>query len=52
LTSGASAPEPLVRRVVGWFGERGVTDVEELEAPAEDVFFRLPSEVRRVATSS
>jgi 4-hydroxy-3-methylbut-2-enyl diphosphate reductase len=52
LTSGASAPEPLVRRVVGWFGERGVTDVEELEAPAENVFFRLPSEVRRVATSS
>jgi 4-hydroxy-3-methylbut-2-enyl diphosphate reductase len=52
LTSGASAPEPLVRRVVGWFGERGVTDVEELEAPAENVFFRLPSGVRRVATSS
>jgi 4-hydroxy-3-methylbut-2-enyl diphosphate reductase len=52
LTSGASAPEPLVRRVVGWFGERGVTDVEELEAPEENVFFRLPSGVRRVATSS
>jgi 4-hydroxy-3-methylbut-2-en-1-yl diphosphate reductase len=52
LTSGASAPEPLVRRVIAWFGERGVTDVEELEAPAENVFFRLPPEVRGIATSS
>jgi 4-hydroxy-3-methylbut-2-en-1-yl diphosphate reductase len=52
LTSGASAPESLVRRVVGWFHERGVTQVEELEAPAENVTFRLPRELRGVATSS
>jgi 4-hydroxy-3-methylbut-2-en-1-yl diphosphate reductase len=52
LTSGASAPEPLVQRVVGWFRERGVSQVEELEAPAENVAFRLPREVRGVATSS
>ncbi len=52
LTSGASVPESLVRRVVGWFDERGVTHVEELEAPAENVSFRLPREVRRAATSS
>ena len=54
LTSGASAPENLVRRVVGWFRARGVTQVDELEAPLEDVFFRLPPEVRggRFATSS
>jgi 4-hydroxy-3-methylbut-2-en-1-yl diphosphate reductase len=52
LTSGASAPELLVRRVLGWFRERGVTDVDELEAPPEDVSFRLPPEVRSVATSS
>jgi 4-hydroxy-3-methylbut-2-en-1-yl diphosphate reductase len=52
LTSGASAPESLVRQVIGWFGERGVTHVEELEAPAENVSFRLPQVLRRVATSS
>jgi 4-hydroxy-3-methylbut-2-en-1-yl diphosphate reductase len=54
LTSGASAPESLVRRVVGWFRDRGVTEVDELEAPAENVSFRLPPEVRarRLATSS
>jgi 4-hydroxy-3-methylbut-2-en-1-yl diphosphate reductase len=52
LTSGASAPEPLVRRVVGWFHDRGVTHVEELEAAAENVTFRLPRELRGVTTSS
>jgi 4-hydroxy-3-methylbut-2-enyl diphosphate reductase len=46
LTSGASAPESLVRRVVGWFRERGVTQVQELGGAAEDVFFKLPREVR------
>ena len=53
LTSGASAPDSLVRRVVGWFRDRGVTQVDELEAPAENVSFRLPPEVgtRRLATS-
>jgi 4-hydroxy-3-methylbut-2-enyl diphosphate reductase len=54
VTSGASAPESLVHRVVGWFRDRGVTQVEELQAPAENVSFRLPPEVaaRRLATSS
>ena len=52
LTSGASAPESVVRRVVGWFHDRGVTHVEELEAAAENVIFRLPRELRGVATSS
>jgi 4-hydroxy-3-methylbut-2-en-1-yl diphosphate reductase len=53
LTSGASAPDSLVLRVVGWFRDRGVTQVDELEAPAENVSFRLPPEVgtRRLATS-
>ena len=53
LTSGASAPDSLVRRVVSWFRDRGVTQVDELEAPAENVSFRLPPEVgaRRLATS-
>jgi 4-hydroxy-3-methylbut-2-enyl diphosphate reductase len=54
LTSGASAPESLVRRVVGWFQARGVTRVDELEGPPEEVFFRLPPAVRPgpFATSS
>jgi 4-hydroxy-3-methylbut-2-enyl diphosphate reductase len=54
LTSGASAPESLVHRVVDWFRARGVTEVDEVEAPPEEVFFRLPPGVRggRFATSS
>jgi 4-hydroxy-3-methylbut-2-en-1-yl diphosphate reductase len=51
LTSGASAPESLVRRVVGWFRERGVSRVEALDAIAEDVFFKLPREVRADAVT-
>jgi 4-hydroxy-3-methylbut-2-enyl diphosphate reductase len=46
LTSGASAPESLVRRVVGWFQDRGVSQIESLEGAVEDVFFKLPREVR------
>jgi 4-hydroxy-3-methylbut-2-en-1-yl diphosphate reductase len=46
VTSGASAPESLVHRVVGWFRERGVTEVDEMDAPSEDVSFRLPLQVR------
>jgi 4-hydroxy-3-methylbut-2-enyl diphosphate reductase len=45
VTSGASAPEWLVDRVLGWFRERGVTDVEELRVVEEDVRFALPKEV-------
>ena len=51
LTSGASAPESLVRRVVGWFRDRGVSSVESLDGIAEDVFFKLPREVRADAVT-
>jgi 4-hydroxy-3-methylbut-2-en-1-yl diphosphate reductase len=51
LTSGASAPESLVRRVVGWFQERGVSQIESLESAVEDVFFKLPREVRAEAVT-
>jgi 4-hydroxy-3-methylbut-2-enyl diphosphate reductase len=47
ITSGASAPEELVQRLVGYFRERGVTDVSELEVVQEDVRFMLPREIRR-----
>jgi 4-hydroxy-3-methylbut-2-enyl diphosphate reductase len=46
LTSGASAPERLVTRVCLWFRERGVHDIRAAGAVVENVFFRLPVEVR------
>jgi 4-hydroxy-3-methylbut-2-en-1-yl diphosphate reductase len=52
VTSGASAPERLVQRVCDWFRERGVTEIRSFGAIAEDVFFRLPAEVRRTASSA
>jgi 4-hydroxy-3-methylbut-2-en-1-yl diphosphate reductase len=45
ITSGASAPEWLVDRVVGWFRDRGVPDVEELRVVEENVHFGLPREL-------
>ena len=47
ITSGASAPEELVERLVGFFRDRGTTDVSELEVVREDVRFMLPKEIRR-----
>jgi 4-hydroxy-3-methylbut-2-en-1-yl diphosphate reductase len=47
LTSGASAPEHLVRRVCDWFRARGVEEIAFAGAVFEDVFFRLPVEIRR-----
>jgi 4-hydroxy-3-methylbut-2-enyl diphosphate reductase len=47
LTSGASAPEELVRRVCDWFRARGVDDIRSAGAVVEDVFFRLPAELGR-----
>ncbi len=47
LTSGASAPEELVTRVCDWFRRRGVEDIRAAGSLVEDVFFRLPAEVRR-----
>ncbi len=47
ITSGASAPEHLVRRVCDWFRARGVEEIVSAGAVFEDVFFRLPVEIRR-----
>jgi 4-hydroxy-3-methylbut-2-enyl diphosphate reductase len=47
ITSGASAPEELVKRLVTWFRERGTTDVEEFDVVQEDVRFMLPKDIRR-----
>lgn len=45
VTSGASAPEWLVERVVDHFRARGVTDIEEVRVVDEDVHFGLPKEL-------
>jgi len=47
ITSGASAPEELVSRLVEFFRERGVTDVSEFEVVQEDVRFMLPKTIRQ-----
>ena len=47
ITSGASAPEELVQRLVAFFRERGTEDVSELEVVQEDVRFMLPKQIRQ-----
>src|SRR6059058_3521804 len=42
ITSGASAPDELVQRLVGFFKDRGTEDVAEFEVMREDVRFMLP----------
>jgi 4-hydroxy-3-methylbut-2-en-1-yl diphosphate reductase len=47
ITSGASAPENLVQRLVQFFRDRGVTDISEFHVIKEDVRFMLPKHIRR-----
>ena len=47
ITSGASAPEELVQRLVDFFRERGTDDVSEFEVVQEDVRFMLPKHIRQ-----
>ncbi len=47
ITSGASAPEELVQRLVEYFRARGTEDVQELEVVQEDVRFMLPKAIRQ-----
>jgi 4-hydroxy-3-methylbut-2-enyl diphosphate reductase len=47
ITSGASAPEELVQRLVDFFRDRGTTEVSEFEVVQEDVRFMLPREIRK-----
>ena len=46
ISSGASAPEELVQRLVAFFRDRGVRDVLELSVVQEDVRFMLPKRIR------
>jgi 4-hydroxy-3-methylbut-2-en-1-yl diphosphate reductase len=47
ISSGASAPEELVERLVAFFRERGTEQVETFEVMREDVRFMLPKPVRQ-----
>ena len=52
VTSGASAPEDLVTRLVEYFRARGTSDVRELEVVQEDVRFMLPREIREAVADA
>ena len=51
ITSGASAPEELVQRLVDFFRARGTEQVETLEVLREDVRFMLPKTIRQALTA-
>ena len=46
LTAGASSPEVLVDRVIDRLAELGFGERVDIEIAREDVFFRLPAELR------
>ena len=48
VTSGASAPEWLVDRMITFLKEQGATEVEEVHVAEEQVRFSLPPGVRQV----
>jgi 4-hydroxy-3-methylbut-2-enyl diphosphate reductase len=52
ISSGASAPEELVERLVQFFRDRGTEDVSELELMREDVRFMLPKPIRQAVAAS
>ena len=52
ISSGASAPEELVARLVQFFRDRGVEDVSELEVVQEDVRFMLPKKIRQAMAAA
>ena len=52
ISSGASAPEELVQRLVDFFRERGTEDVSEFEVVKEDVRFMLPKEIRKALAAT
>ena len=52
ITSGASAPEELVQRLVDFFRRRGAEDVRELEVVSEDVRFMLPKVIRQAMAAA
>jgi len=52
ISSGASAPEELVQRLVAFFRAHGVEDVSEFEVMQEDVRFMLPKPIRQAMAAA
>jgi len=52
ISSGASAPEELVKRLVEYFRARGTEEVSEFEVMREDVRFMLPKTIRQAMTAA
>ena len=52
ISSGASAPEELVQRLVDFFKQRGTEDVAEFQVVQEDVRFMLPKEIRKALAAA
>jgi 4-hydroxy-3-methylbut-2-enyl diphosphate reductase len=52
ITSGASAPEELVQRLIDFFRDRSNVAVEELHVVPEDVRFMLPKEIRQAVAAA
>ncbi len=52
ITSGASAPDELVQRLVAFFRDRGTDDISELEVVKEDVRFMLPKAIRQALAAA
>jgi 4-hydroxy-3-methylbut-2-enyl diphosphate reductase len=52
ISSGASAPEELVGRLIDFFRARGTRHVEEFEVLREDVRFMLPKSIRQAMTAA
>jgi 4-hydroxy-3-methylbut-2-enyl diphosphate reductase len=52
ITSGASAPDELVHRLLDFFRTRGVADISELEVVHEDVRFMLPKSIRQAMAAA
>ncbi|MEX1142771.1 MAG: 4-hydroxy-3-methylbut-2-enyl diphosphate reductase [Thermoleophilaceae bacterium] len=52
ISSGASAPEELVQRLVAFFRARGTEDVSEFEVVQEDVRFMMPREIRKALAAA
>jgi 4-hydroxy-3-methylbut-2-enyl diphosphate reductase len=51
ITSGASAPEELVQRLIAYFRDRGAQEVSVLEVTEEDVRFMLPKDIRQLLSA-
>jgi 4-hydroxy-3-methylbut-2-en-1-yl diphosphate reductase len=47
ISSGASAPEELVQRLIEFFRARGTEQIEEFQVIREDVRFMLPKTIRQ-----